>query len=135
MSALIKTASKTVGKLGQTAVPALNLFDQIKDLYKTRTEEKAKRAGIAELAEIRKSELKENANILRDYLTKTFKERRHNFDKFFQLLEDGLDENNRDKIDEASAQIKLLVLNSPLKQALEIVNKVNNRQTGEIIDI
>ncbi|MYN46722.1 hypothetical protein GTP23_16880 [Pseudoduganella sp. FT93W] len=100
-----------------------------------RETEITKRVHIRANAEIEISNIREKAQLLRDYFVMTFAERRENFDRCFQLLDAGMSSQNNQQIDAALALIVKMIDESPLKQANEVMQQLKHRSADQIIDI
>ncbi|WP_423680208.1 hypothetical protein [Undibacterium sp. WLHG33] len=100
-----------------------------------RETEITKRTHIRANAEIEITNIREKAQLLRDYFVMTFAERRENFDRCFQLLDAGMSSQNNQQIDAALTLIVKMIDESPLKQANEVMQQLKHRSHDQIIDI
>lgn len=100
-----------------------------------RETEITRRVEIQKGAEIEIANIREKAQLLRDYFVMAFSERRENFDRCFKMLDAGLSCENNQQIDTALSLIVTMIKESPLKQAAEVMQQLKNRSDGEIIDI
>ena len=104
--------------------------------YKQHKEtEISKRIQIQSNANIEIADIREKSQLLRDYLNMSFSERRISFDRVFLMLEKGLDSANDKQIDTALSLIVGLIKESPLQQTIEVMNKINSRNSSDIIEI
>lgn len=100
-----------------------------------RETEITKRVEIQKDAEIEITNIREKAQLLRDYFVMAFSERRENFDRCFKILDVGLSSENNKQIDTALSLIVTMIKESPLKQAAEVMQQLKNRSDSEIINI
>ena len=137
----IPKSSKDLGKLvsGQDGMGFAQGFLEVvkaRERYlQHRETEITKRVEIQKNAEIEIANIREKAQLLRDYFEMAFSERRENFDRCFKMLDAGLSSENNQQIDTALSLIVTIIKESPLKQAAEVMQQLKNRSDSEIIDI
>lgn len=127
----------TASKVNHTALAEgfLEIIKARQQYLSTREIEKTRRFEIQKLSEVELASIREQSAILQEYLQMTFIERRQNFDYCFSLLDKGLENDNQKQIEAALSIIVTTIKESPLKQAAEIMSKIKNRSSNEIIDI
>lgn len=137
----IPKSSKDLGKLvsGQDGIGFAQGFLEVvkarERYFQHREVEITKRIEIQKKAEIEIANIREKAQLLRDYFVMAFSERRENFDRCFKMLDAGLSSENNQQIDTALSLIVTMIKESPLKQAAEVMQQLKNRSDGEVIDI
>lgn len=101
--------------------------------YKTICEqEKTAREVISANRDVRLKAIQERANIFKDIIRQTFGERAKNFDYYFSILNKGIDEKNDKVIDAALELIVEQTRISPIAQATELMNSINNPNVNQI---
>lgn len=98
-------------------------------------QEQTRRAEIRARAEVEIERIRAQADVLRQFITQTFAERRENFDRFFAQLEEGLHTGNDRQIEVALTLIVTQIKESPIRQAAEVMRQIRERKPGEIIDL
>ena len=102
---------------------------------KHRESEITRRIEIKSKAEVEIVAIREQAQLIRDYFIMEFAERRHNFDQFLEVLNDGIDNKNDLQVNAALSMITTLMQESPMKHATLLLEKAKDRKHGEIMDI
>lgn len=125
-------SKKDFGNLTQGFMEALKARERY---LQHRESEITKRVEIQKYAEIEIADIREKAQLLRDYFSMSFSERRENFDRCFKMLDEGISSNNNQQIDAALSLIVTIIKESPIKQAAEVMQQMKNRSNSEIIDI
>ncbi|MRJ03067.1 MAG: hypothetical protein C6I05_06400 [Epsilonproteobacteria bacterium] len=92
------------------------LFDMIKENHRVSEEERTKRKEIKKRAEVAIEEIRSRRETMESYFTKAFSERRVIFERYFQLLDEGLAQDNLQLIEMSLSAILDLAKNSPLKE-------------------
>jgi len=100
--------------------------------YKVSEEEKTKREHITALKEAEIERIQANKEVLKDYFEKTFTERRINFDKMFDALDKGIENNNLELIQYSLGAIVEVAKDSPLKQLEQLRSDFHNQDVKEI---
>lgn len=135
---------KSAKNLGRLVPPdaGLGIAQGFMEIIRTRYQylqlketEATKRIQIKKNAEIDIAEIREKAQLLRDYFVMSFAERRENFDRCLYMLDAGLNSGNDKQIDVALSLIVSIIKESPLKQAAEVMQQIKNRTGNEIIEI
>lgn len=103
--------------------------------YRAREVEETHRVAIKSKAEVEIVAIKEQANIIRDYLRMEFEERKNNFESFLEILDKGIESSNDTQINAALNMIGGLMQQSPMKNAALLIEKSKDRTQDEIIDI
>ncbi|ASM79131.1 hypothetical protein VITFI_CDS3354 (plasmid) [Vitreoscilla filiformis] len=75
------------------------------------------------------------AETLRELISSSFAERAIKFDKYFALLESGLASGNDQQINAALTLIVDQTKNSPMAQATQLLNKINDPNDDDVIEI
>jgi len=101
----------------------------------TREAEETKRTAIRARAEVEIVRFREQAQLMRECFQMIFAERRENFNRSFNLLEEGLAKGDDRQIEAALTMIVTLVKESPIRQAAEVIRAIKDRNEGEIIDL
>jgi len=86
-------------------------------------------------AEVEITNIREKAQLLREYFSMSFSERRENFDRCLSMMDAGLSSGNEKQVDAALSLMVTIIQESPLKQAAEVMRQLKNRTDNEIIDI
>ncbi len=137
----IPKSSKNLGKLVSAkdgigfAQGFLEVVKAREAYFQHREIEISKRVEVQKNAEIEIANIREKAQLLREYFLMAFSERRENFERCFKMLDAGLSCDNNQQIDAALSLIVTMIKESPLKQAAEVMQQLKNRSDGEIIDI
>jgi hypothetical protein len=107
-------------------VPALKAADALEGLkalveaqkenHRVTEEQKTIREGIAAQKEIAIEEIRAKKEILLTYFDNIFEERRNNYQKFFEMLDKGIEDNNIELLQLATNAIVNIALDSPLKE-------------------
>lgn len=118
-----------------SVLQAVNLLVEAHNNYRVvREQEITKRRQIAAWETIQVASIREQAKILRDYLDKSFAERRENFSQLFNLLDKGIETGNDQAIQAALSGIIETTRQSPLREALAAVHAINDPSV-KFIDI
>lgn len=123
-----------------TNLPPKQAYEGLKMLVEAYQEnvriseiERAKREEIQALKEVEIEKIRKNAKILKKFLDESFKERRENFDKFFNSLDKALEQNNIEAIATIAGSIVDIAKTSPLIQAQkQLLADYNNPDIDEI---
>jgi hypothetical protein len=133
---IINAVAKNVPKGG---VPVLNLAEGINGFFNALKEyrtiheiEETKREQIHADKDVRITAIKEQANLLRQALENTYKERAHNFDQFFAMLNEGFEKDNDKEINAALSLIVQQIKESPMKQAVQMIQDMKDPNVQEI---
>jgi len=111
----------------QQAFEGLKIFaDVIKENRKVTEEEVTKRHNITAMKEFEIEKIQAQKEVLKDYFEKTFTERRINFDKMFNALDRGIENNNLELIQLSLSSIVEVAKDSPLKQVEKLRNDFHN---------
>lgn len=108
------------------------LMDVAKENHKVTEEEVTKRHNITALKDFEIKKIKAQKEVLKDYFEKTFTERRENFDRMFDALDKGIENNNLDLIQLSLSSIVEVAKDSPLQQVKELSNNFHNPEIKEI---
>jgi hypothetical protein len=108
------------------------LINAYKENHKVTEEEKTKRKNIAAMKEYEIEKIHAQKEVLKDYFEKTFAERRINFDKMFDSLDKGIENNNTQAIQASMSMIVALSQESPLKDVQSLVSNFNNPDVESI---
>ena len=118
-----------------SVLQAVNLLVEAHNNYRVvREQEITKRRQIAAWETIQVASIREQAKILRDYLDKSFAERRENFSQLFNLLDKGIETGNDQAIQAALSGIIETTRQSPLREALAAVHAISDPSV-KFIDI
>lgn len=130
---------KYVTKIAAKQAPAFdvasgfnNLVSAYNEYQKTCAVEKTKRKQIKADRDVRIMALKEQASIFRLALENTFRERGDNFNRFFQLLDEGFACDNDKQIDTALTLIVEQTRAAPMMQAMQMMRDINDSSVKEI---
>lgn len=105
-----------------------------KDYKNTCETERTKRSGIAADRDIRLKAIQEQATAVRTMIERTFSERAKNFDQYFALLNTGFASGNDKQIDVALTMIVEQTKVSPMVQAVQLMNSINDPNV-DVIEI
>ncbi len=108
------------------------LLDTVKDNHRVTQEETTKRENIKAMKEYEIEKLRTQKDIIKDCIEKSFCERRENFDKLFQALDKGLENNDIRQIQIFTNAIADLAKNSPIKEVYNLINDTHNPDVKEI---
>ena len=135
---LIKKATSQILKNSdKVAVPsgaASDLFNAWIDYKKIREVEVTRREQISADRDVKLAAIRESADVLRMLINETFEERANNFERYFALLERGFENDNDKEINAALAMIVEQTKVSPMGQAAQLVNQINDPNV-KFIDI
>lgn len=128
-----------IRKIAPTSIPLEAATGAFKRLIETHNEykviaaqEKTKREAIKAWKDVRLTELKNQQDILREYLDLTFKERRHMIDGLFDALDKGMEAGNLEVIDGAINGIVNIAKDSPLQQVDKLILSLKSEDTKVI---
>ena len=113
----------------------IELINAQRQYLQTKEMEKTKRVDIQKNAEVEITNIREKAQLLREYFSMSFSERRENFDRCLSMMDAGLSSGNEKQVDAALSLMVTIIQESPLKQAAEVMRQLKNRTDNEIIDI
>ena len=113
------------GKIGKK-IPAMKAADALEGLkalveaqkenHRVTEEQKTIREGIIAQKEVAIEEIKAKKEILSMYFDNIFEERRKNYQKFFEMIDKGIEDNNIELLQLATNMIVNIALDSPLKE-------------------
>ena len=112
-----------------------NLINAWKDYATTREVETTKRAKIEANRDVALAAIQAQADTLRMLIAGTFAERSKNFDKYFSLLNEGFINNNDQQINAALTLIVEQTKVSPMMQAAQLINNINDPNSTDVIEI
>ena len=111
----------------QQAFEGLKIFaDVVRENHRVTEEEETKRQNIAAMKEFEIEKIQAQKEVLKDYFEKTFAERKGNFDRMFEALDKGIENNNSELIQLSLASIVEIAKDSPLKQIESLRNDLHN---------
>ncbi|MGD9889069.1 MAG: hypothetical protein AB7S56_07375 [Halothiobacillaceae bacterium] len=127
------TLMKTAASSPTFALQAFNSLVEAHNSYRVvREQEITKRQQIAAWETVQVTAIREHASIIRDYLDKSFAERRENFKQFFTLLDKGIESGNDQAIQAALSGIIETTRQSPLREALAAVRAISDPSVKSI---
>lgn len=134
---LAKEAAKKLPKTssGDPSAGLLSLVNAWQSYQQVCQQEKTRRAEIRARAEFEIERIRAQADVLRQFITQTFAERRENFDRGFALLEEALRTGNDKGFETALTLIVTLIKESPIRQAQEVMRLIRERQPGQVVDL
>jgi hypothetical protein len=106
--------------------------DVVKENHEATEEEIIKLHNITAMKEFKIEKIQAQKEVLKDYLEKIFAERRINFDKMFDALDKGIENNNLELIQLSLGSIVEIAKDSPLKQVEKFKNDFHNSDVKEI---
>jgi hypothetical protein len=112
-----------------------NLFNAWKDYATTREAETTKRTQIEANRDVALAAIQAQAETLRMLIEGTFAERAKNFDQYFALLDAGFTNGNEQQINAALTLIVEQTKVSPMMQAAQLMNKINDPGNTDVIEI
>jgi len=131
-----KKLMNMLGKIKPSPQQALEglkiLLDIAKENHKTTEEETTKRHNITAMKEFEIEKIQAQKEVLKDYFEKIFSERKTNFDKMFDALDKGIENNNLELMQLALNSIVEIAKDSPLKQVEKLRNDFHNPEVKEI---
>jgi len=95
-------------------------------------EETTKRENIVAIKEFEIEKIQSQKEILKEYFEKVFAERKILFDKMFDTLDEGIENNNLELIQLSLSSIVEIAKDSPLNQVEKLKNDFHNPQVKEI---
>jgi len=108
------------------------LMNAYKENHKVTEEEITKRKHIDAMKAYEIEKIHAQKEVLKDYLKYVFSERRINFDKMFNALDQGIKNNDTQAIQASMSMIITLSQESPLKNIQSIVSDFNNPDVESI---
>lgn len=124
-----------VSPISVVATSGRNLIDAWRDYVSVREVEVTKRAGINAARDVALARIQAQAETLRALIAGTFSERSNNFDRYFSMLEDGFSSGNDKQINVALTLIVEQTKISPMAQVAQLINKINDPEDDDIIEI
>ena len=126
MLTVIKSLPTTIKKLPMghlnAANGSLNMLVEAYSNYKSTAQlEKTKRTAIVAWRDTKTTELNNQRGVLEEYLKLTFKERSTNIEKFFDVLDKGIESGDDSLIEKSIAGILSIAKDSPLTGARELM--------------
>lgn len=94
--------------------------------------ETTKREAIHAWRDVNVGKIEQQTEFLKAYLAETFKERRHSIDEMFERLDKGIEAGNMDLVNIAMESITTIVKSSPLKEAENIIQALNDPNIEKI---
>lgn len=135
-SKVIKEKDKNPGK-GDKSIAPLELLNQTLDAvmeYKTvKEKEITKRKNIKAKKEVALEKIRSQKEVLMKSLDLTFDERRENFNRFFDALDKGIENNDIELVDRALHGIVTIAKVNPFKSFQDFQDNFYNDDT--VIDI
>ncbi len=120
--------SKMTGEAGKNLVSKINPMETINQLYSMYSEykqvvqhEKTVRDGIEADKKVSIERIQAQRDIIMTYLDKSFDERKDNFKKFFDVLDNALEKEQIDIVVKTLDSITVLAKSSPFKDIASIV--------------
>ena len=108
------------------------LVNAYQENHRITQEQKTIRANIKAQKEVKIEEIRQKAQLIREYFKNTFDERRNNFDKMFDGLEEALKSSNNEALVIYSNMIIATAQNSPLSGVRNLLENYNNPDVKEI---
>lgn len=109
------------------AIEGFNLLiNAFKENHKVTEEETTKRHNISAIKEYEIEKIKVQKEIIKDYFEKTFSERKNNFQRMFDALDKGIENNNIEAIQASMTMIVTLSKESPLQDMKSLISDFNN---------
>lgn len=102
------------------------LIETHHEYKKLAAQEKTRREAINAWKDVRLADLKNQKEILRQYLEETFKERKQMIDGLFEALDKGIENNNPELINVAIGGIVNIASQSPLQQVDKLMFAMRN---------
>ena len=112
-----------------------NLINAWKDYATTREVETKKKKKIEANRDVALAAIQAQADTLRMLIEGTFAERSKNFDKYFSLLNEGFINDNDQQINAALTLIVEQTKVSPMMQAAQLINNINDPNSTDVIEI
>ena len=128
VSTAIDLAVVGVGLKSSTEVVAVidNMMHQANETIRFCEEQKTIRTEIKAQAEVEIGKINTMANLVRDYLVRSFDERADIFDSYFSVLDHALEEGDNMLVAQTLQSINSLATSSPFKDLADI-NKVTEQ--------
>ena len=108
------------------------LINAYQENHRITQEHKTIRANIKAQKEVKIEEIRQKAQLIREYFKSAFEERRENFDKMFNGLEEALKSNNNEALAIYSNMIIETVKSSPLADTKKLLEDYKNPDVKEI---
>lgn len=124
-----RNASALAGKATAVVDQATLLTDMVSAWreYKNTCEiQRTERERIVADRDVRITAIREQAEIFRQLISETFKERAKNFDQFFDLLNQGFNAKDDKKINAALTMIVEQTKVSPMTEAARLIQSIND---------
>lgn len=116
-----------------SAVDALTMLIKAhQDYHQISQTEQTKRQAISAWSDVQVTKLNAQKELLQDYLSHTFAERRVVIDGMFKCLDEGISKGNSDLINNAMSSILDVVKSSPLQEAEKLINAMNDPNVQKI---
>jgi hypothetical protein len=129
---LTKFAKVPSATIAMPLEAANNLISAWKDYQNTHEIEETRRESIRANRNIQLAAIREQADALRKVLEGTFAERSKNFSNFFDMLNEGFSSDDDKKINVALSLITEQIKQNPMKQAVQLMQDINNPSVREI---
>jgi len=108
------------------------LLNSFNENHKISEEEQTKRININAMKEYEIEKIKLQKEVIKDYFEKSFSERKSNFNRMFDALDKGIENNNIEAIQASMNLIITLSKESPLKEVQSLMNDFNNNDVQSI---
>lgn len=127
-----KVTKLPVGGINSAGESLRLLRESYFDYKKIAESEKTKRIAITAWRDTKTLELKNQREILEQYLTLTFKERAKNIQGFFDVLDEGIKNGNDFLIEKSIVAILDVAKQSPLEGTRELISAMKDTSVREI---
>lgn len=124
--------SLPIGHLNSANNSLSMLVDAYSNYKNTAQIEKTKRTAITAWRDTKTTELNNQRKVLEEYLKLTFKERSTNIEKFFDVLDKGIESGNDNLIEKSIEGILAIAKDSPLTGAQELMNAMRDPNVRSI---
>ena len=131
---VVKTSPIKALKSPANTIEGLKIFvEAFKENHKVTEEEKTKRKAIKAQREVALENIKAQRDFLKEFMEKSFKERKENFDELFKALDKSLETNDYESLSMVLGSIVKLAETSPLSQAKKLISDYENPDLDEIV--
>lgn len=132
---IVKTGGSVVTASASMPLEASqNLFQSYLDYKKVAEQEKTRRAAIDAARDCYVAKVEASRRIFEQYLDLSFKERRENFDRYFNELDRAMERNDIQQMSVILSGINTLVATSPLKEAQNFMAQMQSSKPNELIE-
>lgn len=114
-----KEVMETIRALGEAASDAIKFCEL----------QETKREGIRAQRDLMIERIDRTADLIKDYLDKTFDERRYQFDKYFTMIDRAIETGDQNLLALSLQNINQLSASSPFKDLKTIGDAINNPNT------